>query len=140
MSDANKELVHRWFEEVWNQQSEKTVDEMFAPGGKCFGIPEPDSVLTGPEGFKTVHRTFLSAFPDLHIVVNDVIVEGDRVATTWTASMTHLGDTLGFAPTMKKVVLEGCSVLVVRNGQIHEGRNFMEMQGLIQRLRESVFA
>jgi hypothetical protein len=59
------------------------------------------------------------------------------VAVTWVASMTHLGDSLGFAPTMQKVSLEGCSVLIVRDGQIHDGRNFMEMEGLVNRLKTS---
>jgi hypothetical protein len=49
--------------------------------------------------------------------------------------MTHLGDTLGFAPTFQKVSLDGCSVLVVRDGQIHEGKNYMEMGALVHRLR-----
>jgi hypothetical protein len=49
--------------------------------------------------------------------------------------MTHLGDNFGFAPTFQKVTLEGCSVLVVRDGQIHEGKNYMEMEALILRLK-----
>ena len=137
MSSTNRELVYRWFEEVWNKQSEDAIDEMFAPGGKCFGIPEPHSVLVGPQGFKTVHRTFLGAFPDIRITIHNAICEDDRVAVTWVANMTHLGDSLGFAPTFQKVSLEGCSVLVVSNGQIQDGRNYMEMEGLIHRLKAS---
>jgi steroid delta-isomerase-like uncharacterized protein len=135
MSTANRELVHRWFEEVWNKQREEAIDEMFAPGGKCYGLPETNSVLIGPDKFKEVHRHFLSAFPDLHIAVQDAICEDDRVAVTWVANMTHLGDNFGFAPTFQKVTLEGCSVLVVRDGQIHEGKNYMEMEALILRLK-----
>jgi len=135
MSTANRELVHRWFEEVWNKQSEEAIDELFAPGGKAYGFPEANSVLIGPEKFKEAHRFFISAFPDVHVTVHDAICEDDRVAVTWAATMTHLGDTLGFAPTFEKVSLEGCSILVVRDGQIHEGRNYMEMEGLINRLK-----
>jgi len=137
MSTANRELVRRWFEEVWNKQSEEAIDQMFGSQGKCYGIPEPNSVLIGPESFKTVHRQFLGAFPDIRMTIRDIICEGDRVAATWTVAMTHLGPSLGFAPTMQKVSLEGCSVLVVRDGQIHEGRNYMELEGLINRLKSS---
>lgn len=59
MSEMNKKLVQRWFEEVWNQQSEEAIDEMYAPGGKAYGFPEPNSVLVGPESFKAIHRVFL---------------------------------------------------------------------------------
>jgi len=137
MSEANKQLVQRWFEEVWNKQREEAIDEMFAADGKAYGLPEPNSVLIGPENFKTIHRTFLGAFPDIHITVRDTICEGDRVAVIWTATMTHLGDSFGFAPTMRQESLDGCSVLVVRDGQLHEGWNYMEMQGLMQRLKEN---
>jgi len=137
MSAANRETVQRWFEEVWNKQSEDAIDEMFAPGGKAYGFPEASSVLIGPGKFKEIHRFFIGAFPDVHVTVHDTICEGDRVAVTWVARMTHLGDSLGFAPTLQKVSLEGCSVLVVREGQIHEGRNYMEMEALINRLKSS---
>ena len=56
---------------------------------------------------------------------------------SWTATMTHLGEHLGFAPTLKKETLDGSSFLVVKDGQIQEGTNYMEMEGLIQRLKES---
>jgi predicted ester cyclase len=137
MSEENKKLVRRWFEEVWNQQSEDAIDEMFAQGGKAYGFPEPNSVLVGPESFKSVHRFFLGAFPDLRITVRETVAEGDRVAVAWTATMTHLGDHLGFAPTMKKETLDGSSFLTVSGGQIQEGTNYMEMQALILRLKES---
>jgi predicted ester cyclase len=135
MSAANRELVRRWFEEVWNKQREEAIDEMFAPEGRAHGFPEPDSVLVGPENFKKIHRAFLATFPDVQIVVNEILCEGDRVAVTWTASMTHLGDGLGFAPTLKKASLNGCSVLVIRDSQILDGWNYMELQGLVQRLK-----
>jgi predicted ester cyclase len=140
MSEENKKLVRRWFEEVWNQQSEDAIDEMFAPGGKAYGFPEPDSVLIGPESFKSVHRFFLGAFPDLRITLREIVTEGDKVAVSWTATMTHLGEHLGFAPTLKKETLDGSSFLVVKDGQIQEGTNYMEMQGLILRLKETAQA
>jgi predicted ester cyclase len=137
MSEENKKLVRRWFEEVWNQQREEAIDEMFARGGKAYGFPDPNSVLVGPESFKSVHRIFLGAFPDLHITVREIVAEGDRVAVAWSATMTHLGEHLGFAPTLKKEALDGSSFLTVSGGQIQEGTNYMEMQGLILRLKES---
>lgn len=136
MSEANRELVRRWFEEVWNKQREEAIDEMFAPEGKSYGFPEPDSILVGPENFKSIHRAFLGAFPNIQITTNDIICEGDRVAVTWTAVMTHLGETLGFPPTEEKVSLQGCSILIVRDSQIQDGWNYMELQGLVHRLKD----
>jgi hypothetical protein len=51
--------------------------------------------------------------------------------------MTHLGEHLGFAPTLKKETLEGSSFLTVSGSQIQDGRNYMELQALILRLKEN---
>jgi steroid delta-isomerase-like uncharacterized protein len=135
MSEANKQLARRWFEEVWNQQSEAAIDEMYAPHGKAHGVPDAQSVLVGPEEFKKLHRNFVGAFPDIRMEVEDVIAEGDRVAIRWTATMTHHGDHLGFPASGKSAELKGSTFIVVRDGKILEGWNQMDMQGLFQYLK-----
>jgi predicted ester cyclase len=135
MSDANKLLLRRWFEEVWNQKSEAAIDEMFHPQGKSHGFPEADSLLVGPEAFKGVHRTFCGAFPDLHVDLEDIVAEGDRVAVRWRVTMTHLGDHLGFPASGKKATLDGSSFLIARNNQVVEGWNQMDLGALMQKLR-----
>ncbi len=135
MSDANKQLVRDWFEKVWNQQSEAAIDAMFSSDGRAHGFPQADSVLVGPEDFKAIHRGFCNAFPDIRVTVEDTIAEGDKVAVRWTATMTHLGDSLGMAPTGKKVILNGSTIAVVKDGRICEGWNFMDMGGLFAQLR-----
>ena len=74
MSEANRLLTRRWYDEVWNQQNSAAIDAIFAPQGKSHGFPEPDSVLIGPDAFKPIHATFCGAFPDLHIALDDVAI------------------------------------------------------------------
>jgi steroid delta-isomerase-like uncharacterized protein len=135
MSEANKLLLRRWFEQVWNQKSEAAIDEMFSKDGKSHGFPDADSTLLGPEQFKTVHRVFCGAFPDLHVDVEDIVAEGDRVAVRWRVSMSHRGDHLGFPATGKKGTLAGSSFLIVKDNQVMEGWNHMELQALMQKLQ-----
>jgi predicted ester cyclase len=135
MSEANKLLMKRWFEQVWNQKSEAAIDEMFDKEGKSHGFPDADSVLIGPEAFKAVHRTFCGAFPDLHVDVEEIITEGDRVAVRWRVSMTHGGDHLGFPATDKKVTLDGSTFLIVKGNQVMEGWNQMDLGALMQKLQ-----
>jgi steroid delta-isomerase-like uncharacterized protein len=135
MSEANKQLMKRWFEQVWNQQREAAIDEMFAADGKSHGLPEPDSVLEGPKDFKGLHRTFCGTFPDLHVTVEDVIAEGEHVAVRWSVTMTHLGDGLGFPATGKKVQLRGSSFDVIKDGKIVEGWNQTDMAAMIAILK-----
>ena len=135
MSEANKLLVTRWFEKVWNQKSEAAIEEMFYSEGRAHGFPDPESVLAGPDAFKAVHRRFCGAFPDLHVEIQDMVAEGDRIAVRWKVTMTHLGDDLGFPASGKSGVLHGSSFLIVKGDQILDGWNQMDLQGLMQRLQ-----
>jgi steroid delta-isomerase-like uncharacterized protein len=135
MSEANKLLVKRWFEQVWNQKSEAAIDQMFSPQGKSHGFPDADAILVGPEAFKAVHRTFCGAFPDLHVDLEEIVTEGDRVAARWRVSMTHLGDHLGFPASRKKEILAGSTFAIVKSGQIVEGWNYMDLQSLMKKLQ-----
>jgi predicted ester cyclase len=135
MLETNKALSRRWFEEVWNQKNAATIDTIFHPNGKSKGLPDPDSVIHGPEKFKEVHRNFLNAFPDLHVSLEELVAEGDWVAVRWIATMTHLGDGLGFAPTGKALSMNGSSFSRFQNGQIVEGWNQMDFTRLRQQLQ-----
>ena len=102
MSEANKQLVQRWFEVVWNQRSETGIDAILSPECRAHGLSGADSPLIGSEGFKKFHRNFCRAFPDLKVEVQDTIAEYDKVAARWTTTMTHLGDGLGFPASGKR--------------------------------------
>jgi steroid delta-isomerase-like uncharacterized protein len=134
MSEQNKQLVRRWFEQVWNQQHESAIDEMFDPNGKAYGFPDAQSAL-GPEEFKSIHRIFVGAFPDIDVQIEDMVAEGDRVAVRWVVSMTHLGDHLGFPASGKTGRLDGSSFLVVRDGMIINGWNQMNLHALLSELQ-----
>jgi steroid delta-isomerase-like uncharacterized protein len=127
---ANKALIQRWFDEVWNQGRESAIDELFHPQGKALGFPDPDSILIGPAGFKTIHRQFQNIFGGIHIEIDDIIAEGDRVAARWTTTAIHSGDGLGFPATGKNTTLAGSSFITCRNGQIIEAWNYMDMTKL----------
>ena len=65
MSEENKALVQRWFEEVWNKGRAEAVVEMFASDGIAHGLSDDaGSPLRGPEAFKEFHARFRGAFPD----------------------------------------------------------------------------
>ena len=127
MSEQNKKLVRRWFEEVWNQGRLSAIPEMYIQSGRAHGFPDPDSVVNSAEEFAEHCKAFRGAFPDIRVVVDDLVAEGDKVAVRWTATMTHTGDGLGFPATSKKVSVSGSSFLICGNGQILEGWNYMDL-------------
>ncbi len=128
-------FIHRWFEEVWNNRSERAIDEMFAEDGIANGLNDADgNALRGPEGFKTLHRAFLAAYPDLKITVEDIVSEGDKIAARCTVTGTHSGDALGVAPTNQPVEFTGMTIIQIKDGKIIEAWNefdFMKMYSQI---------
>ncbi len=134
MSNANRALIEEWFEQVWNQKNDAAIDRLFHPQGKAYGFPDPEGYLVGPEGFKQVHRTFCGAFPDLHMEVEDIVMEGNRAGIRWKATMTHTGDHLGFKATGKVGAINGASFIVTDGKQIIDAWNYMDLQAFIQRL------
>jgi steroid delta-isomerase-like uncharacterized protein len=135
MSEENKAVVRRWFEEVWNKGREEAIDELFAEGGVAHGLAaEAGGALRGPEGFKPFFRQFREAFPEIEVVVEDAIAEGDKVAARCTVRGRHRGDTLGFAATEKPVEFTGVSIVRVSEGKIAEAWNNFDFMSMFQQL------
>src|SRR5437588_11510292 len=63
MSEENKALMRRWFEEVWNKGRAEAIPEMFADEGIAHGLSDdPASPMRGPAGFLPFHTQFREAF------------------------------------------------------------------------------
>ena len=131
MSDKNKALIRRWFEEVWNKGRAEAIAEMFADDGIAHGLSDDvDNPLGGPQGFLPFHAQFREAFPNIEVIVEDQIAEGDKVATRCSVRGKHSGDSLGFAATQMPVEFTGVTITRIRDGQIVEAWNnfdFMKM-------------
>jgi len=121
MSDQNKALVQRWFEEVWNKGRADAIDEMFAADGLAHGLG--DETPLGPAAYKEFHARFHGAFPDVKIVIEDMVAEGDKVAAHCRVVGTHTGDTLGIAATNSPVKFTGMTLVRIGNGKIVEAWN-----------------
>jgi hypothetical protein len=80
MAEEYETLMHRWFEEVWNQGREEAIDEMLAEDGVVYGLPtESGEPIRGPKDFKPFFRQFREAFPNIKVSVEDVIRDGDKI-------------------------------------------------------------
>jgi predicted ester cyclase len=87
--DDNKDVVRRLLEEVWNGRNADAIDTYY----------HPDVV----EEIREHHAQFLSAFPDMHTTVEELIAEGDLVAARLVIEGTHRGPFGGLAPTGRRV-------------------------------------
>ena len=134
MSETNKTLVRRWFEEVWNQGREDTIDELFAANGIGYGLGDTDVPTRGPSEFKVFARNLRGALPDIHMKIEDLMAEGDKVTVRITVEGTHKGSQLGVAPTGRRIRIEGIVVVRIANGQIVEGWNSWDQLGLLRQI------
>ncbi len=82
--EHNAALVRRAVEEIWNRRDLDVADVLFAPDYVNHGGLIPDLVC-GPETVKISVALYRTAFPDLHVTVEDVSAEGETVVLRWTA-------------------------------------------------------
>ena len=127
-------FMHRWFDEVWNKGNPSAIDEMMAPDAIVHGLGEAGRSTTGPEAFKPFQGRLRGAFPDIQVTVEEVIEQGDMIASRWTARMTHQGDDLGIAATGRRVEVTGMSMGRLRDGKLVEGWNNWDTASLMQQI------
>ena len=124
MSEENKQLVRRWFEEVWNNGSAEAIEEMFDENGIAHGLSDdPENPIRGPQGFRPFHTLFREAFPNMMIVVEDTIAEDDKVAARCSVRARHEGEFMGRAATQAPVDFTGITIVRIYNGKIVEAWN-----------------
>ena len=132
MSEANKALAKRWFEEVWNKRRREAIDEMLSPDAL---LDEGGVVVQGPQGFHPFFDRMSDAFSDIHVTFDDALAEGDKVCLRWSCAMTHTGHGLGMPPTNKRLSTTGISIVRVANGKLTAGWQNWDMLGLMQQIR-----
>ncbi|MFB7510208.1 ester cyclase [Streptomyces broussonetiae] len=120
--EARNKAVVGVFHEAVNtrdvQVVSQTVDDLVQPD-VLFHAPVRTG-RTGPQALKDIWTVLLSAFPDLHVAVEDVIAEGDKVVVRNTVTGTHQGDYRGLPPTGRKVAYHEIFVFRCAHGRIVE--------------------
>jgi steroid delta-isomerase-like uncharacterized protein len=96
----------------------KTIDELVEPDAQ-IRTPLPIQV-TGAQLLKEVFGRLHRAFPDLHVTVEDVIAEGDKVVGRNSVTGTHRGEYMGIPPTGRSVTYNEIFIARFVNGRIAE--------------------
>jgi steroid delta-isomerase-like uncharacterized protein len=133
MSEGNKFVIRRSFEELWNKGNLSLGDELFTPNYEHHDPSSPD-FGRGPESEKKRAALYRTAFPDLQLTIEDIIAEGQTVMARWSCRGTHKGELSGIAPTGKQVTISGVTVARFTNGKMVEGWVNWDALGLMQQL------
>ena len=108
------------------------MDELCSPD--IVDHAAPPGVPAGMEGAKQVIEMYLGAFPDLNVTVEDMITEGDKVATNITIRATHKGDLMGIPPSGKQVATEAMEIHRIADGKIVEHWEVLEQVTMMQQI------
>jgi len=133
MSEGNKFIIRRSFEELWNKGNLSVADEFFAPNYSHHDPSTPD-LGRGPESEKKRATLYRTAFPDLRLTIEDIIAEGETVTARWSCRGTHRGDLSGIGPTGNQINISGVTVARLSNGKMVEGWVNWDALGLMQQL------
>jgi steroid delta-isomerase-like uncharacterized protein len=133
MSEQNKTMVRRLFDELWNKGNLPVADELIAPTYTHHDASTPD-VGRGPESEKKRVTLYRTAFADMRLTIEDLIAEGETVVARWTCRGAHKGDLNGIAPTGKQIAISGVSVVRFTGGKMVEGWINWDALGLMQQL------
>jgi len=106
VSEANKVLVRRHFEEIFNRKNLEVCDELMAEdyvehAAAPFSESAPGRV-NGPEAMRQTADWLLAQFPDLHMTIEAMVAEGDTVAVRVVSEGTNLGLLNGVVPPTGK--------------------------------------
>ncbi len=131
-AEENKALIHRFVEECVNMGDAALLD-MFVAADVVMHTPGPEQA-PGIDGIRQAFAWFQTVFPNLHITLEDMLAEGDKVVSRWTAQGTHQGELQGLPPTGKQATWTGIDIYRITNGKIVDWWRSADILGLLQQL------
>jgi steroid delta-isomerase-like uncharacterized protein len=128
-TERNVSMI-RDYVDAWNRGDASYLDRYLAPtyvhhGGR--GELDRD-------GFKKLHATMLTAFPGATAAIDDIIAQGDEVATRWTVRGRQDGTFRGIAPTGKEVTIHGIIISRFEDGRVVEEWEQADVAPVMQEL------
>ena len=131
-TEENKAIVSRFFEEVFNKKNLAFLDEYATPDSVDHNLLP--GMPAGLEGSRQFISMFLTAFPDLHAHLEDIVAEGDKVVTRTTYHGTNTGSLMGMPATGKAVSSSSIDITRLANGKSVEHWGLIDMLGLLQQM------
>jgi len=132
MLAENKLIVRRFFEELFNDYNLAAADEIVSKNyinHNAAPTEEP-----GRQGLKNFVMYSHSGLKDIHFTIDDMIAEGDQVATRWTCTAIHHGEFAGVPATGRRVTISALNIHRVVDSQIAEGWLQWDIMGYLQQV------
>lgn len=132
-SEENKNIIMNFIEEFKNQANHDVIDQIFTDDFvhhlKLPNLP------ADKEGTRMIGKMVVAAFPDVHVTVEDLLVDGDKVVERSTARATHKGEFLGVPASNNEVVWNETHIYRISDGKIAEHWPMLDMFGLMNQIK-----
>jgi steroid delta-isomerase-like uncharacterized protein len=125
MSEQNKDLVRRYYDQVLNGGNLDTVGDYFADERTAAGVRKGCFF-------------FFQAFPDLHVSLDEFVAEGDRVFLRSTMTGTHDGEFQGTPATGRHIAAESAEVFRIADGKFIGYWCMVNVASLMHQLTEEL--
>jgi steroid delta-isomerase-like uncharacterized protein len=131
--EEDRALVSRIADEIWNRGDLAAAEAVMAADARYHGPHMPGG--TGDrETWKAAIAMYRNAFPDSHVVFEELIDGGETVVGRWSATGTHEGPLPGVPPTHRRIAIGGITIYRLRNGRIVEAWEQLDMLGMWRQL------
>jgi steroid delta-isomerase-like uncharacterized protein len=131
ISEQNKTLARRWFEDMFNRGDLDAANEILSAEFVDHLPREEERGLEELKHYVSIYRT---AFPDIQDTVEDIVAEGDKVVVRWMSRGTHEGEFMGIAPTGRHVTFTGMRLFRISENKIVESWVNIDERGLQEQL------
>ncbi len=132
MTEQERDLGRRWFDEVWNNGRREAIAEMLLPEAV---LHEAGVDSAGAEGFYPHYDRLRTAFSEIHFEVDDSLASEDTICVRWVFTGKHTGEGLGVSPSGVAINVTGITIMRVANGMLMEGWQNWDMLGLMQQIQ-----
>ncbi len=129
-----RELVGRFYDELWNAWDDAAVDDVLAPDFAFRGSLGAETV--GRDGWRGYRDTVRAGSADFHNAVEALVVDGDRAAARLGYSGTHTGPLAGVPATGRRFAYAGAAFFEARDGLLVSAWVLGDLAGLRAQLTE----
>lgn len=128
---STSELIHQWYDQVWNKANEGFIDEMMHRDVIVHGL-DPAGTTKGIESFKTFYNNFRKSFPVVHVEVKPLVSNEEYAAAYCMVSAKHAKG--------NNVFFTGLCVARYKDGKLIEGWNNFDFLKMYQQLGHRLVA
>ncbi|MBI3782272.1 MAG: ester cyclase [Deltaproteobacteria bacterium] len=133
MSEANKAIVRRLFDEVWNSGKVDKIDELYSPDYVADYRPYAP-LRRGHDAIRDMVQRAWTTFPDYHEELLEMVAEGDKVAVRLRITGTQKGPWGPIPSTGKKLDFEEMLILRIVDGKVVEQRGLVDNLNALRQL------